>query len=625
MSTYQRLIYVIVLGMLLVCACTAPTPASNLPGKSVTPSAAIAPKPASTATPEPTVEIDPALRAAMEKCGNTLPGLACLVEGPVQVTAQSGRTLTPFKQPGQVINLANLQTLKLGGAGSTKGMVVMRIQTEWPEGAFTAVAFGDVELANQVPYGTREFNPMQSLTLKTGENKAGQDSLNGLLVASPEDGNLSTLVVNDLELSFGSGGWLTSQEGGVSLLTLWDEIGAWFQDRITGIKSGFGIKLSPEEIKDTPKIGPIADPGYEKYMKELARYFTTNYDKPYDPAYKTISKAFEIIYGPLAKKLDENCKGWRSQDLKTISDCIKKQEDAEKKFRALEERRRKQKAWKGGWWKMTYGPVTRTGQCKSQVVADGYDGGDEKPYTTEIPICRGNNGNTILMYESGASYDRIRPNLYAKSYISEFDLLGNGNSTIEGHFTVLQVVSPTRMILTKAGTEADSCTSASTVYLDFVRDDPNIRCGHIIYINPYQAPKPPTPTPEPKPVEPPLKGTYQVRVGTLAKACDPAAKPFAPSFTVAALSLTPENKLVIDAASKKYELELSNLAYSDDSGPESIERLGIFTLQQPADSSFNLTMSLFQMSDQQWSGNWLVANGDASKLCTGSIDFLPPD
>ena len=159
-----------------------------------------------------------------------------------------------------------------------------------------------------------------------------------------------------------------------------------------------------------------------------------------------------------------------------------------------------------------------------------------------------------------------------------------------------------------------------------MRDDPAIRCGQVIYIDPWTTPEAPTPTPAPQNVDPPVEGQYQVRLGTLSKACDPAAQPFAPSFTTASLDLSPENNLVVDAASAKYELELSTLTYpyySEKVGGEQ-PQLGIFTLQQPMDSSFGLMMTLVQMPDKQWTGNWLVSNEDATKLCGGSIDLLPP-
>src|SRR5574341_2435432 len=131
MSRIRNLVYWVVIGTLLVSGCTTQAPATSLPGKSDTTATATASKPSSTATPEPPPEIDPALRAAMKLCDKVLPGQVCLAEGPVQVTAQPDRYLMPFQNPGQVLNLADIQTLKLGEAGSTKGLVMMRIQTEW--------------------------------------------------------------------------------------------------------------------------------------------------------------------------------------------------------------------------------------------------------------------------------------------------------------------------------------------------------------------------------------------------------------------------------------------------------------------------------------------------------------
>jgi hypothetical protein len=278
---------------------------------------------------------------------------------------------------------------------------------------------------------------------------------------------------------------------------------------------------------------------------------------------------------------------------------------------------------------MTYGPTTQSGQCgEGEVVADGYGGGgDEEPYSTEIPICRGNNGNTILMHQSGTSYERVAPNLYVESSVIDIDLLGKGKITTEGSLTTLQVVSPTRMILSNAGMNAGSCTLASVAYLDYVRDDPNVRCGYITDISPYDTPEPPTPTPEPQKVDPPIEGEYQVRVGIPLKACDPAAQAYAPSFTTARLSLTAEERLVLETGTTRYELEQTKLTYSY--RPEGAEDeqtlLGIFTLEQLLESPFNLTLSIFQMPAGQWTGNWLVTNEDGSQMCSGSIDLLPPE
>ena len=630
MSKMRMLVYLIVIGMILVSGCAKPTqtPATPLPEKSgaaATATATRLPPTATplppTATPEPRPQLDPELKAAMKLCENVLPGQVCLVEGPVQVTAQPERNLRTFRKPGQILSLADIQTLKLGEAGSTKGLLVMRIQTEWPEGAFTALAFGDVELVNEVPFGTREFNPMQSLKLTTGPNKEGELPTSGFFVTSPEDGNLSTLVVNGAELSFGSTALLTSLQGGLTIQTVWGAVGAWLIDEFVDVIQGSRLDLTEQEIEQRVSDRYARyDPAYEIVKRALEKYEEARFWREYWERMNREDPAWKIVHDALAKyqssqKIPKEDPAWKTVDA------------ALKKYFAAQELRRKQKPWKGGWWKMTYGPVATNGKCKlGAAVGDGLGGGGGKPYTQEIPICRGNHGNTILMYESGASYDRVAPNLYAKSFISEFDLYGKGNYTTEGKFLTLQIVSPTRMVLSNANAEGGGCTHASAVYLDFVRDDPNVRCGEVIYVRPWDTPTPVTPTPTPQKAEPPVEGQYQARLSLLTKTCDPAAKPFAPSFKTAGLSLPSENKLVLDAASTKYELELSSLIYNYSSQKEDVreDRLGLFTLQQPVDDSFGLMMTLSQMPDHQWTGSWLVTNGDASKLCGGSIDLLPP-
>ncbi len=670
---------VVLLGMLLVSACTTQAPTTTLSGNPDSAAHAVdVSKPTSTSTPEPLPALDPAVQEGMEKCANIVPGQVCLVEGPVTVEAQPERSLSDFEMPGEILSLADIHTIELGEAGSTKGHLVMRIQSEWPGGAFTAEAFGDVKLTNEVVYGTREFNPMQSLTLTTGPNEEGKAPTSGFFVASPEDGNLATLVVNGAELSFGSGAVLTGQQGGLSIRTMFGSVGAWFQDKILDVKPGNLLDLTKTEIEQNVSDGdPAPDPAYENFMRGTDELLAAA--GVWEGSQAVRDEAFmravdELMNDPEFWAGDQESRGeafqratdellveagvWESQavrdeafrraidkfnqELGLVSDDQDSRYDAferaidkfmeelgiwpknsEQRRRALEELRRKQKAWKGGWWKLTLGPITTTGACK--IVAGGYGGGSE-PYTAEIPICRGNNGNTILMYDSGLSYDRIGPNLFTQSSVTEFDLLGNGKKTTEGHFMTLQVVSPTRMILSNTGAKSDGCSTANVIYLDFVRDDPNVRCGEIIYVEPWATPEATTPTPEPQQVDPPVEGQYQARVGMLSQACDPAAKAYTPSFTSAGLSLSPDNKLVVDTGAAKYELELANLTYPFDvGGRENFHnRFGIFTLQQPVDSTFGLTMSLMQMPDQQWSGSWLVMNEDSSKLCGGSIDLLAP-
>jgi len=114
MTTIRNLVYIVVIAMLLISGCTKQAPATPLPLKAVTAPTATNSQTPPTATSQPTQKTDPALLAAMEKCAYTLPGQACLVEGPVKVTVQPERYLMPFEEPGQTLNLADIQTLKLG-------------------------------------------------------------------------------------------------------------------------------------------------------------------------------------------------------------------------------------------------------------------------------------------------------------------------------------------------------------------------------------------------------------------------------------------------------------------------------------------------------------------------------
>ena len=90
---------------------------------------------------------------------------------------------------------------------------------------------------------------MQSLKLATGLNKEGQAPTSGLWVASPEGSNLSTLVVNGVELSFGSGALLTSPQGGLTVQTVWGAVGAWLTDKLVQITEGNRLDLTDQEIE----------------------------------------------------------------------------------------------------------------------------------------------------------------------------------------------------------------------------------------------------------------------------------------------------------------------------------------------------------------------------------------
>lgn len=110
----------------------------------------MAAKPDPTPPPEIAPTVDPEVVAEIgaiaQKCAGTKAGQVCFSQGPIVAEVQPGRLKFRFWEPGNVTSLAHLQRLKVGAAGSTDGLALLRIQSENSRQAFTIVAFGDLEL-----------------------------------------------------------------------------------------------------------------------------------------------------------------------------------------------------------------------------------------------------------------------------------------------------------------------------------------------------------------------------------------------------------------------------------------------------------------------------------------------
>ncbi len=227
------------------------------------------------------------------------------------------------------------------------------------------------------------------------------------------------------------------------------------------------------------------------------------------------------------------------------------------------------------------------------------------------------------MYNSGTSYDRIGPNTYATNYISEQNIFGTSAFLTTSSLQTLQIVSPTRMVMTYNDSRG-GCTTSHVVYLDFVRDDPNVRCGKIIDMTPFTTPWPTQTVPTPARLEdPPMEGEYAVRLGIPAEDCDAQAKALAPNFQTATLSFSPEKNLSVQAPSARYEFVLTGLpiVYNSAKTSDYDPKLGAYKLEQPLADNFQLMMNLIEMPGNKLAGNWFVTNSDGSQMCTGSMDL----
>ncbi len=141
------------------------------------------------------------------------------------------------------------------------------------------------------------------------------------------------------------------------------------------------------------------------------------------------------------------------------------------------------------------------------------------------------------------------------------------------------------MKLNNITSEAGGCTSTYSIYLDFLRDDPAIRCDKIIDAEPgsdssdssstVPSPEPPVPPP------PPVESNFSVRLAYIDKDC--------------------------------YFLENPSRHGT---------MLGLYGMEQPLDETYTLSLSLFELSAEDFSGSWLIANKDGEKYCDGSIDLM---
>jgi hypothetical protein len=414
---------------------------------------------------------------------------------------------------------------------------------------------------------------------------------------------------------------LTTAEGSLKVQTLAGTVMVNTPGQMTEVVQGTEDEilltpLTPVEGEDL--LEPLTPAEGEDLLEPLTPVEGEDLLEPLTPS----AIEGEDLLTPLTGLLPEEADPYAESLLEEVHEMIKKW---------LAERE-KQKNWKGGWWKETYGPKTISGDCSEETAAvgDGAGGGGPiEPFSREVPICRGNNGNTILMYDSGSSYDRIGPNLFANMNISEWPDFYTEGFTTSSNLHTLRIVSPTRMVLTNTSSSSQGCTTTQVIYFDFVRDDPNVRCGLIRDLNPMPANITPDPTPTvptPAPFEdPPRVGQYSVRAGIPVEGCDAPAKEFAPDFQTANLSFSPEKDLIMESPSSRYELQFTDqlIEYYSDLTQDDVAKFGAFTLDQPLTDQFQLRMDLIAIPGHGFAGNWLVTNPDGSQMCAGSIDLLP--
>ena len=216
--------------------------------------------------------------------------------------------------------------------------------------------------------------------------------------------------------------------------------------------------------------------------------------------------------------------------------------------------------------------------------------------------------------------------------MDEENFLGGSNYITTARLQTLRVVSPTRMVLTETTSEIGGCTIVTSIIFDFVRDDPNVRCGKIIEVEPDRQKTPIPPTVEPPlPPPPPVASNYSVGLAIINNDCDAQAKEALPGFLKAGdsadvrLNAAQDGSLSIETQAGSYLLALGPaFKYMTTRDYSFQTRLGMYGLEQPLDETYDLSLSLMQLTAEQFSGSWQVSSKDGQQSCTGSVDLLAP-
>lgn len=176
--------------------------------------------------------VSKALSAADAACKKTGRNQACYGNFNLQATGQPGAGNFTFDKVGDIVNIADVQTLKLSPMSVDSaewGVALMKLQANIPDTLpgqnVTFLLFGDVEITNAVNSEiASDKTPMQAFYLKTGAGDAQCDEApeSGLLVQTPKGVGEVAFNVNGVDVQMGSTVFFqtTAEKDGMTVSTL---------------------------------------------------------------------------------------------------------------------------------------------------------------------------------------------------------------------------------------------------------------------------------------------------------------------------------------------------------------------------------------------------------------------
>lgn len=161
------------------------------------------------------------LQKVEELCAATGVNQVCYVNG--QVTLQPKSGTASFNQPGDIADLANVQSLSLNTTSTDSAQwsaawLRLRADSATPEQELTILAFGNVQISH-ITLFTGAANPAEGVTLPAlrfaSSPVSGVDKLgsSGLVVTNPTPEELLSLTLNSTGVTLGSTALVEAQPG----------------------------------------------------------------------------------------------------------------------------------------------------------------------------------------------------------------------------------------------------------------------------------------------------------------------------------------------------------------------------------------------------------------------------
>lgn len=157
--------------------------------------------------------VETALSAIDLFCEGTGRNQACYGNVSLDAVPQPGAGGLMFEQVGDIINLADLQSLRVAPMDEDAGIwgvALLRLQANIPDTLpgqnVTFLLFGDVEITSAVDPNDPNRNPMQAFYLTTGvgDSRCTEAPESGLLVQTPEGVGNIAFNVNGVDVAMGS-------------------------------------------------------------------------------------------------------------------------------------------------------------------------------------------------------------------------------------------------------------------------------------------------------------------------------------------------------------------------------------------------------------------------------------